>query len=283
MKKLMALILVCVFCMATAYAAEWAEGLSPAQPYSGVPAVNLDEMIGHMTLFPNANHKIPAQRFCDVLEMYFPREDIELGEGNLTLYDDQGEVCTISFSDSDSVEVRPLEEVELDGLLWGSGCCVEIFLPCSLKFDTNYYVLMDEGCLTAGGGKVKSPQIANEKAWIPQVVTEDYGISGLYYSAPADEPAEGEEAAEEKEAEDTAGPVAYKKKPEVGDTITFDLVMGGDAKYAVMYTENGSVFFETLEYTESGTVTGSVIGEELDWGVVFLDENGEVLDILDLK
>lgn len=97
MKKLMALILVCVFCMATAYAAEWAEGLSPAQPYSGVPAVNLDEMIGHMTLFPNANHKIPAQRFCDVLEMYFPREDIELGEGNLTLYDDQGEVCTISF------------------------------------------------------------------------------------------------------------------------------------------------------------------------------------------
>lgn len=283
MKKLMALILVCVFCMATAYAAEWAEGLSPAQPYSGVPAVNLDEMIGHMTLFPNANHKIPAQRFCDVLEMYFPREDIELGEGNLTLYDDQGEVCTISFSDPDSVEVRPLEEVELDGLLWGSGCCVEIFLPCSLKFDTNYYVLMDEGCLTAGGGKVKSPQIANEKAWIPQVVTEDYGISGLYYSAPADEPAEGEEAAEEKEAEDTAGPVAYKKKPEVGDTITFDLVMGGDAKYAVMYTENGSVFFETLEYTESGTVTGSVIGEELDWGVVFLDENGEVLDILDLK
>ena len=283
MKKLMALILVCVFCMATAYAAEWAEGLSPAQPYPGVPAVNLDEMIGHMTLFPNANHKIPAQRFCDVLEMYFPREDIELGEGNLTLYDDQGEVCTISFSDPDSVEVRPLEEIELDGLLWGSGCCVEIFLPCSLKFDTNYYVLMDEGCLTAGGGKVKSPQIANEKAWIPQVVTEDYGISGLYYSAPADEPAEGEEAAEEKEAEDTAGPVAYKKKPEVGDTITFDLVMGGDAKYAVMYTENGSVFFETLEYTESGTVTGSVIGEELDWGVVFLDENGEVLDILDLK
>ena len=78
-------------------------------------------------------------------------------------------------------------------------------------------------------------------------------------------------------------PVAYKKKPEVGDTITFDLVMGGDAKYAVMYTENGSVFFETLEYTESGTVTGSIIGEELDWGVVFLDENGEVLDILDLK
>ncbi len=284
MKKLMALILVCVFCMATAYAAEWPEGLSPAQPYPGVPEANLDEMIGHMTLFPNANHNIPAQRYCDVLEMYFPREDIELGEGNLTLYDDEGEVCTISFSDPASVEVRPLEEIELDGLLWGSGCCVEIFLPFSLKFDTNYYVLMDEGCLIAGGGKVKSPRIVNEKAWIPQVVTEDYGISGLYYSAPAEKPEEGEEpAGEAAKDKETSEPMAYKVTPEVGDTITFDLVMGGDAKFAVMYSENGSAYFETLEYTESGTVTGTVTGEELDWGVVFLDEEGEVLDIVDVK
>lgn len=278
MKKLIALVLVCVFCLATAYAAEWEEGLSPAQPYSHKPPVKLDETIGYMTLFPNANKKMSAERFCDVLEMYFPREDIELGEGNLTLCDESGEVAVISFADPDSVEVRPLEELELDGLLWGSGCCVEIFLPISLKFDTNYYVLMDEGCLTASGGKVKNPPITNVEAWIPQVVTEDYGIGGLYYSAPAEAAPEGEEAAEASEE-----PVVYKRVPEVGDVITFDLVMGGDAKYAVVYTENGSVYFETMEYTESATVTGSVTGEELDWGVVFLDENGDVLDILDLK
>ncbi len=285
MKKLTALILALMLCLSTAYAAEWAEGLSPSQPYSHKPAVNLDEMMGYMTLFPNANKKIVAERFCDVLEMYFPRDDVELGEGNLTLCDDSGEVLTISFTDPASVEVRPLEEIELDGLLWGSGCCVEIYLPYSLKFDTNYYVLMDEGCLTASGGKVKSPQISNEKAWIPQVVTEDYGISGLYYSAPAEKPEEGEEASAEEtaKAEEASGPVAFKVTPEVGDVITFDLVMGGDAKYAVVYSENGSVYFETLEYTESGTVTGAVTGEELDWGVVFLDEEGEVLDIVDVK
>lgn len=281
MKKLVALILVCMLvCMATAYAAEWAEGLSPAQPYSGVPPIDLEETMGYMTMYPNANKNIVADCFCDVLEMYFPREDLVLGEGTLTLYDEAGEVAVIDFANPDSVEIRPLEEVELDGLLWGGGSCVEIHLPVSLKFDTAYYVLMEENCFTAADGKVTNPQISNVEAWIPQVVG-DYGISGLYYSAPVEIPAGEDDGEEEAPAEPED--VEYKIVPEKGDVITFDLRMGGDAKYAVVYSENDSVAFDDLEYTESGIVKGSVISDELDWGVVFLDENGEILDIVDLK
>ncbi|MBQ8110244.1 MAG: hypothetical protein IJ124_08820 [Clostridia bacterium] len=277
MKKVVALVLVCLFCVASAYAAEWADGLSPAQPYSGKPEINLNETMGYMTLYPNVRRNIVAERFCDVLEMYFPREDIVLGEGNLTLCDESGEVVKVSFADPNCVELRPLEELELEGLLWGSGSCIEIHLPVSLRFDTAYYVLMDEGCFSAADGKVVNPQISSQEAWIPQVVG-DYGIGGLYYSTPLPEPADDEEEAAQKEL-----PVEYKSVPEVGDAIHFDLVMGGDAKTAVVYSENDSVLFKDIEYSESCTVTGTITGEELDWGVVFLNEAGEVLYIVDLK
>ena len=71
--------------------------------------------------------------------------------------------------------------------------------------------------------------------------------------------------------------------PSNGDIITFDLVMGGDAKFAVIYSDNGSVEFPVQEYSESGTVTGRVIYDSLDWGVVFLNEGGEVLQAVNLS
>ena len=228
MKKLAALILICVLFVSTAYAAEWTDGRSAAQPYAGVPEVNLDETMGYIMLFPRA--KMPAQNYCDVLEIYLPREDLVLGEGSLTLCNAEGELEKISFADSERVELRPLEEPELEGLMWGGGMCIEVHLIKSLSFDENYYILMDDGCFTA--------------------------------------------AEEEVPAE--------PKAPEKGDIITFDLKMGGDAKYAVVFSENDSVSFDPPEYTESGTIKGAITGDELDWGVVFLDENGDVLEVLDL-
>ena len=278
MKKLAALILVFLFCLTSAQAAEWAEGRSPAQPYAGVPEVNLEETMGYIMLYPRV--KMPAERFCDVLEIYLPREDLALGDGSLTLCDADGEVAKISFADSDLVELRPLEEVELEALLWGSGMCIDVHLPVSLKFDHTYYVRMDANCFSAVDGKLKSLPITYNKkepdkqAWSP-VLGGDYGVSGLYYSAPAEQP-EGEEPAAEAPAEP-------KLNHEVGDVIHFDLVLGGDAKVAVAYSENGSVEFEIPEYSESGPVTGTIVGEELSWGVVFLDENGDVLDFVQLS
>ena len=284
MKKLAALILACLLCMTAvpAFAAEWAEGLSPAKPSNLKPEVDLEKTVGYWLLFPRAG--LNAERFCDVLEMYMPNPDIELGQGTATLWNAEGEVCVLDFANPTQVELRDLEESELEAMHWGSGVCLEMHLPISLKFGENYYVTMDEGTLTTHNGAVKSMTIPysdkvdiTEQYWTP-AVGGDFGISGLYYSAPVAETETDDEAAEEAEA----APAEPKYNPGKGDVINFDVVLGGDAKYAVMNSENGSVFFDTLEYDASGHVTGTITGDDMNWGVVFLNEEGAVLDYINL-
>ena len=289
MKNWIALILVCVLCMGTAaFAAEWAEGLSPAKPSNLKPEVDLTKSVGYWLFYPRTG--LTAECFCDILEIYLPNPDISLGEGTVTLWNADGEVCVLDVKNPTQVELRDLEESELEAMHWGSGKCVEMHLPISLKFDENYYVTMDEGTLTSNGGKVKSMPIPysdkvdiTEQYWTP-AVSGDYGVGGLYYTAgSAEAPAieEGAEVVEEVvEESDEAAEAVPKYNPVKGDALNFDLVLGGDAKFAVMNSENGSVFFETLEYSESGHVTGTITGDDMNWGVVFLDANGEVLDYI---
>ena len=278
MKKLVALILVCLFCMTTALAAEWAEGLSPAKPSKLKPEVDLNKSVGYWLLYPRAG--LPAEFYCDVLEMYMPNPDIALGKGTATLWTAEGPVCTMDFEDPTQVELRDLEETELQDLDWGSGVCVEIHLPISLKFGENYYVTMDEGALVTHGGAVKSMPIPysdkveiDKQYWTPSV-TGDYGISGMYYSTPVDENAEVEEGAEEED-DDAIHP---KYTPVKGDVLDFDVVLGGDAKIAVLVSEDNSVFFDVAELQENGHVTGTLVGDAPDWGIVFADEEGNPVD-----
>ena len=290
MKRLTALLIACLLCLTTAYAAEWGEGLGPSQPYPGVPYRHLNESMGHVLVYPSA--KFSTSVYCDTLQMYLPREDVELGEGKMTLYDDGGQVAVVDFTDTESVSVRPLDEIELKGLIWGGGVCVEMRLPVSLQFDKHYYVLMDEGCITAADGKVTNPAITSREAWVP-VLTGEYGVSGMYYSTPVEVPVEEEpteapaEAVDEGAFEDQVKPALVKLEPgdikltpEVGDMVAFDLLMGGDAKTAVVFSENGSVQFDAQEFTESAVVTGVITDEPIKWGVVFLDDAGEVLRVV---
>lgn len=287
MKKLFALALVCALCLGSAaLAAEWGEGLSPAKPYQGVPEVNLNEKFGYFVVYPSQKKdgRMYAHYFCDVLEVYMPDEGVEIGSGTVTLWDaDSQPVCVLDVTDPAQAELRPMEEDEMNWMMWGSGVCLELFLPVSLEMNKEYYVTYEEGILTTNHGNVKCQHIpydstrpAIEQYWSP-MLAGDFGISGLYYSAPAEEePAEdGEEA--EATAEATAGP---KYKPAKGDLVNFDIVLGGDAAAAVVYSENNSVFFEIPEYTESSHVTGTVIGDDVTWGVVFVDadNNPVVID-----
>ena len=286
MKKLVALILVCLLCMATtAFAAEWAEGLSPAKPSNLKPAVDLKTTVGYWLPFPRSG--LPAERYCDVLELYMPNPDVALGEGTATLWNADGEVATIDFANPDQVEMRDLEEEELQIMHWGCGVCIEMHLPVSLVFDETYYVTMDEGTITSNGGKTKSMQIPytdqlplEEQYWTPSV-TGDFGVGGLYYSAaPAEPTDETEEEAAEPAEEAEEATVEYKLKPAKGDVVNFDVILGGDAKTAVMYSENNSVYFETLEFTENSHVTGTVVEDDVHWGVVSVDEAGQPVDYL---
>jgi len=283
MKKLFAVILVCLLCMTAANAAEWGEGLGPEQPYPGVRKIELDKEMGYCFTYPRPG--LEASRICDTLEIYLPREDVELGEGHAHLYDSTGEIVDIDFANPEQAEVRPLEEAELEALRFGGGVCVEMHLPVSLKFGESYYVLMDLFCFSAAGGKIPNYDLTQDNQWTP-VLNGDFGISGVCYcNAPAQPEASEEDEEAEEEAEPTAepeeaAPAEPKYNPVVGDEIHFDLVLGGDAKSAVVFSENGSAYFDVFEFNESATVVGTVTKGDLDWGVVFLDENDEPVDVV---
>ena len=282
MKKLIALILVCLLCLTAAYAAEWGEGLSPAKPTTHSKEADFSKSLGHLIAWPryeegHPERTVPALRFCDVLEMYMPRDDIALGEGKITLCDSNGVIAEMDCSDPAQVELRPLEESELADLMWGCGSCMEVHLPISLAFDkTDYYVMMDEGVLYDPANGVKSPAMPKSSNWHP-LLQDEFGVSRLYYAR-----GKAEEADEDEDDEKTAK-VEYTYLPATGDTVTFDLKLGGSAKEAIIYSENDSMYFSPYQFTESGTVTGNVIGDDVNWGIIFLDEDGKQLDQLTMK
>jgi len=340
-------------------AAEWKEGLGPEKPYSGVPEIDLDENMGYVMTYPR--DKMPAEHFCDALEMYLPRVDIVRGSGEVSISDENGVIYTGHFENPDEVDIRPLTETEMEGLMWGSGTCVSIKLPVSLDFGKTYQVNMDEGAFTAANGAVTNLPIKGEGNWTP-VLTGDFGIANLSYrravegeedgeeteetsgvneaveitpgtaaadtgsaaetaaettgsdatdmfaslnavsnsgasdtaasgdasadtasaAAPAGDDAAAADSADEAESEaDSYGEPTLK--PLKDDKLVFDLVVGGDVVKAVPYSENGSVLFDSLEYSTSQTVVADIIGNEVEWGIVFLNADGDVLDVLQAK
>ena len=302
MKRLIAVVLVCLLCATSAFAAEWPEGLGPDQPLPGVRKLDLTKEMGYCYTFPKPG--LEVSHFCNVLEIYLPREDIELGQGHAHLYDSTDtEIADIDFANPEQVLLRTQEEAELAAKKWGGGVCIEMNLPVSLKFNESYYVLMDLNCFTAGENRISNYDLTAKEQWTP-TLSGDYGISGLFYftpstpagaeategptEAPTEAPA-GEESpdegtnttTEEEPVEEELGEPKYH--PVTGDKIHFDLVLGGDAKTAVVFSENDSVDFKQLDYTESCALTGTVTKDELDWGVVFLDDKDEVLRVIKPK
>ena len=284
MKRLIALLLVCLISITAAYAGEWPEGLGPEKPFPGLRERDLTKEMGYYFLIPKEGFE--AQHFCDTLQIYLPREDVALGDGHAHLCDANGEILDIDFTNAQQVEIRPMEQAELEQFPqpWGGGTCIDIHLPMSLKFGGGWYVLMDLNCFTAQDGKISNYRLKKSKQWAP-VLAGDYGVGGLYYCAATAKPLEDGEAVEgEEEIKPTEAPEAGsaepKYEPQVGDDIHFDLVLGGPAKTAVVYSENDSAYFEVLEFTESCEVTGTVTKDDLEWGVVFLNENDEMVDVL---
>ncbi len=187
MKKLIALVLVGILMLGGAcLAAAWPEGCGPSKPYSKSSPVDLSQTMGYVIIYPTP--KLPVTGFCDVLEMYLPREDLMVGAGTMTVYEvvpgmEDQIFCAVNFANPNSVRIRHLNDAELDGLMWGGGMCVEIHLPKSLEFGDrqhSYYVLMEEGCFAAANGTVKSISITAHDAWTP-IISGQYGISGLCY------------------------------------------------------------------------------------------------------
>ena len=257
MKKLITIALTAILlCTGIACAQGWRDGLGPAKPYVGNPEIDLSKQMGYMTLYPSA--KMIAYNACQRLAIYLPREDLKLGDGTFYLYAQGGRqpLFEMDMDDSDAVSMRPMKETELDSLLWGGGTCIEIVLPRTLELGQSYFVNLTEGAFVSEGG-VKSPAIGGTDMWT-FTLEGDYGISGMEYSR--------------KGAK--AGSITRAK---AGDTIRFDLVLGGEAEEAVVYGHDDTVDFLITHYDEDGEIVGDVLADNPEWGVMFLDAFGNIV------
>lgn len=258
MKKMMALALVLVMLLGCAQAAlaEEAWSWSPNQPYAGQPPINLTEQLGYMMFYPN--QAMPAQGLCDKLMIYLPREDVEAGEGQLTILTGDGtEVWQTPMNDGAVVQMRKITPDELAGLLWNGGVCFEIALPRTLTLGETYTVSMEEGCIVAG--RVTNAQIGGADMWGFDVAG-DYGLSAIEYRRNGD---------------------GMVTDPQPGDEVRFELVLGGTAVAAALYSHGATVDFLTSYFTESGEVVGTVTGESPAWGVLFFDGEGSIINQAD--
>ena len=241
MKRIITFILLFTLCLGTALASEWQEGLGPGKPYRAVPEVDLSERLGYMVFYPS--QALPAKNMCRTLSIYLPREDVRIGHGTIDLYaaDKKNPVLRIAMNDAD---IRPMNAAELAALQWGSGTCCEIHLPRSLELGKAYYVQMSQGCFVTESG-LSSPAITQRSAW-SFTLSGEYGVGGITDS-PANE-------------------------------ISFDLVLGGEAASAALYSRDASVDFPRVFFDQSSHVTGHVTGDHPAWGVIFFDAEGQTID-----
>lgn len=259
MKRMIAWMLALLMMgVSAAQAAEWPEGLSPAKPYSNEPEIDLNEKLGYMIFDPDVS--LPVEHACQRLYIYLPREDVKAGEGTFYLLtEEDGEIWSTAMTNADAIIQRAISEQELDGLLWGGGTCFEILLPRTLELGKTYFVNMTRSCIVTEAGQ-ENAQIGGADSW-RFTVEGDYGVSGMTYRR-----AQGNGKYEEQ--------ILH---PQPGDEIRFDLVLGGEAVMASLYQYGESVDFTVTAYTASGEIVGEVKSDSPDWGVAFLDAQGNIL------
>ncbi len=259
MKRWIAILMACLMLSGAAHAAEWAEGTSPERPYPGVPAVDLKTQIGYMLNYPKADNA--AERYCDTLYIYLPREDLALGDGRLSVMTGEGEWTGVSFADAERVRLYPLDEQTLSDVRWGGGIGVEVWLPVSLPMGDAAWIEMEDACLVPESGASLEGLPKGDQAW-RAVVEGDYGVGGLRFTH------EGDDV-----------PIS---QPAVGDLVKFDLKLGGDAAMVAIASDNGSVTCaEGDSFTQSGEVTLRLEDDDFEWTVYFMDGDGNAVDFLD--
>ena len=253
MKKIIVLCVVLMLAMLPCQAAEWADGLSPEKPYSGMPEVDFSETIGYMMLEPVIESA--SDYGTIMLKIYMPREDVTVGEGTLQLYADDALALEIAIGE-ETMTARAMTEAELEDLIWGCGTVFEI--EVTLEANRTYSVVLSAGCILAEDYGNASPEI-EEGEWTFTTEAENY-VENLTY------------VFEDEETEVLSA----------GDGAEFDLVFTNAAAAAV-YVLSGeldapiSYFVAEDGEVQTASVTFPAAGEVV-WGVIFLDEDGNAVD-----
>lgn len=260
MKKLLALVLVLAMCAcASAMAAEWAEGLGPQKPYAASPEIDFNESFGYMMFLPvNGQWVAPG---TSTLSIFLPREDIQVGEGELKLFSkEDGQMEEIAVS-AETLVQRAMTEAELEGLVWGSGTVFEVKLANPLEPNKHYYVQLSKGSIVSPDFEVASPALSGKKAWTFSTEVESYVESVSFLRV-----VEGEEEP------------TVVENPMVGDTAKVSIVLGEDAAAAALYCNAGTFSTEETYFEESAETTLYFPANgEVEWGVIFMDAEGKLV------
>ena len=248
MKKAISLLLaLLILCTGTALATEW----QPGRPYEGVPEIDLTQSLGYIIFYPNDT--LNVEHACQYLYVYLPRTDVEVGSGSLHVQGASGELLTIPMV-SDAVTLRPMLDEEMAMFMWQDGVCFEVRLSRTLPLNESCHVELDANCIAVTDSELSNEEIVGPNEW-PIFVAGDFGVGSMEY---------------------LRGDAAVTA-PITGDTIRFDLTIGGDAAIASIYSPDASVNFTANSFTESGEVIGEITGDAPFWGVIFLDANGNEL------
>lgn len=248
MKKTISLLLaLLVLCAGTALASEW----QPGRPYPGVPEIDLTQSLGYVMFAPNEAQR--AELACQYLYVYLPRTDVVAGDGLLHVYGGSGELWNAPMN-TEAVTLRPMRDDEMALYQWQSGVCFEIKLAQTLPLNERCYVNLDANCIIVPEIELGNQDISGPDEW-PILVSGDYGVGSMTYQR-------------------DGGTVSA---PAAGDTIRFDLTLGGDAAMAALYSPDASVNFPVSSYSASCEVTGEVTSDAPTWGVIFLDANNNEL------
>lgn len=230
----------------------WSNGQSPAQPYKGVPPVDLSKKLGYMVLDPLNNSN--ADGALDTLRIYLPRTDVRAGDGALRLYDAGSGMAIeeIRFSDEARVAANPIEAEALGWLYWESGVCFAIRLRNALDIDRAYTVSLEENAIVAPDYAIGNSAMEGRTGW-SFTTKADSGVTARQFSGEAN--------------------------PKVGDTVAVEVKLP-EGMAASIFCRSEAVTAVEGPDAVPGTLTARFNEPgPVDWSVVLLGEGGELLSV----
>lgn len=182
------------------------------------------------------------------LNLFFMRDDVHAGTGNVTVYDGNGEIFFQGdVSNAEQVTFTEPDAEELAFANWKSGTKVQVWLGKTLQAGENYTVQINAGAFVSGDLKTKE---IGKDTWTFSCL--DYGYGETNFPGKTD--------------------------VKVGESVTQAILLGSSAERAVIKVDNAEVStISPAELTEDGTITFTpTAAGEYGFEVQFFLKDGSV-------
>jgi hypothetical protein len=206
--------------------------------------------VGLMACYPNSNTDMYALAGSNEVTFYFQNQGITGGAGRVGVYDQMTSALYATASPGTDGHVSELDDngKELTG--WESGTKIDVFFDRTFQAGKTYYILLDAAAFMFD--QVESEPVAN--ASLITFGVKEYGITGDLY-----------------------------EDYDVGDTISINVVLGGDAKTAQLKnydTAQITPTASTFTQSESFDITFNEASSP-KFTIAFFDDAGQQIDSMD--